>query len=146
MDDLILARLIDKFAKAEASWFSSTRPDGRAHLAPIWHVWHEGRIYVVTQSTSVRSHNIVHHPAVSLALPDPINVLIVEGTARFTPEQKDTLNPLFKVKYNWEFTTDDPYSVIIEVSPTKIMAWGADGEGRWHFDGNSVRKVSSKGA
>lgn len=146
MDDPILASLVDKFAKAEACWFSSTRPDGRAHLAPIWHVWHEGKIYVVTQSTAVRSRNIAFQPAVSLSLPDPINVLIVEGTARVTPEQKDALNPLFKAKYNWEFTNDNPYNVIIEVTPTKILAWGADGDGRWHFDADGARKVSSMGA
>src|SRR5262245_36050795 len=134
MDDPNLARLIEKFAQAEACWFSSTRPDGRAHLAPIWHVWYEGRIYVVTQASSVRARNIAHQPAVSLSLPDPINVLIVEGTARVTPEQKGALSPLFKTKYNWDFADDNPYNVIIEVTPTKIMAWGAEGEGRWNFD------------
>jgi general stress protein 26 len=108
-------------------------------------VWHAGRVYVVTQSTSVRSHNIAVQPAVSLSLPDPTNVLIVEGTARVTPEQKEALNPLFKAKYDWEFTNDNPYNVIIEVTPTKIMAWGADGDGRWQFDANGVNKVSSKG-
>jgi general stress protein 26 len=146
MDDPVLARLIDKFATAEACWFSSTRADGRAHLAPIWHVWHEGRIYVVTQATAVRTRNIAHQPAVSLSLPDPVNVLIIEGTARENAAQKDALNPLFKEKYKWEFTKDNPYNVIIEVTPTKIMAWGADGDGRWHFDAGGVSKVSGKGA
>src|SRR4051812_42376137 len=113
MEDPVLARLIEKFTNAEACWFSSTRTDGRAPLAPIWHVWHEGRIYVVTQSSSVRSHNIAHQPAVSLSLPDPMNVLIVEGTARVTPEQRDALLPLFKAKYDWEFTNDNPYNQII---------------------------------
>lgn len=130
MDDPVLARLIEKFAQAEASWFSSTRPDGRAHLAPIWHVWHEGRIYVVTQSSSVRARNIAHQPAVSLSLPDPMNVLIVEGTARTAQEQKEALKPLFQAKYNWDFTTDNPYNLIIEVTPRKVMAWGSDGDGR----------------
>src|SRR3954454_19248732 len=96
MDDPVSARLIEKFTNAEACWFSSTRPDGRAHLAPIWHVWHAGCIYEVTQSTSVRARNIAHQPAVSLSLPDPMNVLIVEGTARLAPEQREALGPLFK--------------------------------------------------
>lgn len=141
MDDPLLARLIARFAEAEACWFSSTRPDGRAHLAPIWHVWHEGRIYVVTQETAVRTRNIAHQPAVSLSLPDPVNALIVEGTARVTPEMKDALNPVFKVKYDWEFANDNPYNVIIEVTPRKILAWGKEGEGRWHFDADGKRVV-----
>ncbi|MCC6453433.1 MAG: pyridoxamine 5'-phosphate oxidase family protein [Caldilineaceae bacterium] len=144
MDDPILTRLIERFAQAEACWFSSTRPDGRAHLAPIWHVWHEGRIYVVTQPQSVRAHNIAQQPAVSLSLPDPVNVMIVEGTARAVSEQAAALAPLFKAKYDWDYSEDNPYNLIIEVTPRKIMAWGGtDGEGRWHFDANGVRLLES---
>jgi len=145
MDDPELAQLIAKFAEADACWFGSTRRDGRAHLAPIWHVWHEGRVYVVTQSTSVRSRNIAHQPGVSLSLPDPNNVFILEGTARVAPEQKDALRPLFKAKYNWEFADDNPYNLIIEVTPAKIIAWGtnSEGGGRWHFDEQG--KVLPKG-
>lgn len=142
MDDAMLVQLIKKFAEAEACWFSSTRPDGRAHLAPIWHVWHEGKAYMVTQGTSVRAQNIAKQPAVSLSLPDPMNVVIIEGTARLAPEVQDALNPLFKAKYDWEFANDNPYNLIIEVTPRKIMAWGNHGEGRWHFDAEGKPRAS----
>jgi hypothetical protein len=132
-DDATLTRLLAKFAQADCCWFGSTRPDGRAHLAPIWHVWHAGHAYVVTQPDSVRATNIAHHPAVSLALPDPMNVLIIEGTARPAPEAAADLQPLFQQKYAWDIGTDADYGLIIEVTPRKIMAWGTDGEGRWHF-------------
>ena len=136
MDDAELARLIAKFAEANACWFSSTRRDGRAHLAPIWHVWHEGRVYVVTQNTSVRARNIAHQPGVSLSLPDTNNVFILEGTARAAPEQKEALRPLFKAKYDWDLGEDNAYNLIVEVTPRKIIAWGTNGgnSGRWHFD------------
>jgi general stress protein 26 len=143
MDDPILARLIEKFAQVEACWFSSTRPDGRAHLAPIWHVWYAGRAYVVTLATAVRTRNIASQPAVSLAHPDAVNALIIEGTARLAPEQKEAIAPLFKAKYNWEFASDNPYNTIIEVTPRKIMAWGSDGDGRWNFDANGQLLVES---
>jgi general stress protein 26 len=145
MDDPVLARLITRFAEADACWFSSTRPDGRAHLAPIWHVWHAGRIYVVTQSTTVRARNIALQPAVSLALPDTKNVMIVEGIARVAPEKEEVLNPLFKAKYKWEFTKDNPYHHIIEVTPRKIIAWKTDGDsgGRWHFEAEGNLQSSS---
>ncbi len=136
MDDSKLGQVVEKFAAADACWFSSTRRDGRAHLAPIWHVWYAGRVYVVTQGTSVRARNIAHNPAVSLSLPDPNNVVIVEGMARVAPEQREPLRPLFKAKYDWEFADDNPYNLIIEVTPRKIIAWGegvVDGS-RWHFD------------
>jgi hypothetical protein len=133
VNDKQLAALMAKFAGAEACWFSSVRPDGRAHLAPIWHVWHAGRAYVVTQSGAVRARNIQRHPYVALSLPDPMNVLVVEGKAIAAPEQAEMLQPLFQAKYNWNIGTDHTYNLIIQVTPTKIMAWGEHGEGRWHF-------------
>ena len=128
-----LPRLLDRLAQAQACWFSTVRPDGRAHLAPIWHVWHDGRLYVVTQERTVRARNIAHNPAVSIALPDPMNVLILEGTARPAPECRDAIQPLFQAKYNWDISTDTEYNLVLEVTPVKLMAWGADGEGRWRF-------------
>lgn len=139
IDDPLLARLLDKLAQAQACWFSSVRADGRAHLAPIWHVWHNQRLYVVTQAGSVRARNIRANPAVSVALPDPMNVVIVEGTARPAPEAVADLQPLFFAKYNWDISADDDYTLVLEVTPHKLMAWGADGEGRWHFDSGPER-------
>ena len=142
MSDPVLTQLIEKFAAADACWFSSTRPDGRAHLAPIWHVWYEGRAYVVTQSSTVRARNVAVNPAVSLSLPDTSDVFILEGTARVTPELEAALNPLFKAKYNWEFTEDNAYHHIIEITPTKVIAWGANGTngGRWRFDADGTTR------
>lgn len=130
-EDPSLARLFELFGAAECCWFASTRPDGRAHLAPIWHVVHADRIYVVTQARAVRVANIRRQPHVSLALPDPMNALIVEGNARPAPEQRDNLRPLFQAKYNWDIATDADYDEILEITPQKVMAWGSHGEGRW---------------
>lgn len=132
-DEATLHQLLAKFAQAEACWFSSTRPDGRAHLAPIWHVWHEGCAFVVTQENSVRARNIRRQPNVSLALPDPMNVLIIEGTAYAAPHRLESLQPLFMAKYKWDIRTDEDYRLIVEIRPRKILAWGNDGDGRWAF-------------
>jgi general stress protein 26 len=93
----------------------------------------------------VRARNIALQPAVSLALPDTKNVMIVEGIARVAPEKEEVLNPLFKAKYKWEFTKDNPYHHIIEVTPRKIIAWKTDGDsgGRWHFDAEGNLQSSS---
>ena len=134
-DDPALTRLFELFGAADCCWFASTRPDGRAHLAPIWHVVHAGRIYVVTQAGSVRAMNISHQPYVSLALPDPLNVLVVDGVARPAPELCAALRPLFLAKFNWDIITDADYDTVIEVTPRKVMAWGSHGEGRWVVSG-----------
>ncbi|MEX1021431.1 MAG: pyridoxamine 5'-phosphate oxidase family protein [Litorilinea sp.] len=132
--DEILARLWQKLEAAPACWLSSVRPDGRAHTAPIWHVWHAHTIYVVTQAQSVRAHNIAHNPAVTVALPDPMNVFIVEGVAHPTPYARDALRPLFQNKYEWDIGSEKAYGLILGIAPRKALAWGDHGEGRWHFD------------
>lgn len=126
-----VARLLAHFGDADACWFSSTRPDGRPHLAPIWHVVYANCIYVVTRQTSVRAANIRANASVSLALADTSNALIVEGVARPAPEMRDALRPLFHAKYDWDIATDAEYDEVIQVTPRKVMAWGAHGEGRW---------------
>ena len=134
-DDPALARLFELFGAADCCWFASTRPDGRAHLAPIWHVVHAGRVYAVTQSSAVRAANISQQPHVSLALPDPMNVLVIEGVARPAPERREELRPLFQAKFNWDIATDADYDTVIEVTPRKVMAWGSHGEGKWILRG-----------
>lgn len=133
VDDATLSALLEKFAQADCCWFSSVRPDGRAHLAPIWHVWHQGRAYVVTPSKSVRARNVACNHSVSLSLADPMNVFIIEGFAAPANEMEAALQPLFKAKYDWDISTDADYDLILAVTPAKLMAWGDHGEGRWQW-------------
>ena len=135
-DDPTLSALIRRFHETDCCWFSSTRVDGRVHTAPIWHVWCEERAYVVTQSGTVRAHNVAANPSVSLSLPDPMNVLIIEGEANPAPAMEMMVQPIFQAKYGWNIVTDSAYDLILSVIPHKIMAWGDHGEGRWYFDRN----------
>ena len=130
----LLHELLTKFDRADACWFSSVRPDGRSHLAPIWHVLYANRVYVITQSGSVRAANIRQNPQVSLALADTSNPIIVEGVARPAPELRQALQPAFKRKYDWDIFTDRAYDEVIEVTPRKVMAWGTHGDGRWMLE------------
>jgi hypothetical protein len=132
-DDPKLQAIIAHIAASECCWFSSVRPDGRAHIAPIWHVWQNGQVVVVTQSKSVRARNIAHNPSVSVAMPDPLNAVIVEGVAHFAPGAQVAVQPLFLAKYDWDIGTDLEYDAIIAVTPHKIMAWGSYGDLRWNL-------------
>ncbi len=86
---------------------------------------------MVSQATSVRAANIAVNPSVSLSWTDPVNPLIIEGTAQPAPEMLDELRPLFQAKFDWDIATDTDYTLILRITPTKFMAWGAFGEGRW---------------
>lgn len=133
-NETLMLELINKFAKADACWYSSVRPATRVHLAPIWHVWHAQSVYIVTRATSVRAKNLQFSNSVSLALPDPMNVLILEGIASSANEMRSDVQPLFQTKYNWDIISDTSYQLVIRVTPTKLIAWGDHGNGRWQFD------------
>lgn len=138
-----LESLLQKFADAEAIWYSSVRPDGRPHLAPIWHVWQANAAWVVTRSSSVRARNLAGNPHVALSLADPMHPLILEGRAAEAVDAVELIRPLFKQKYNWDIATDNEYQFIIRVTPTKLLAWGSHGDGRWRFDGDGWRPLGA---
>jgi hypothetical protein len=133
MSDL-LTILLDKFAAAEACWFGSVRPNGHAHLAPIWHVWSRNTGWIVTQPNAVRARNLVRNSSVCMSLPDPMNVIIIEGAGVHAPDATDVVRPLFMAKYDWDIATDVEYGSIIRITPSKVLAWGDHGDGRWRYD------------
>jgi general stress protein 26 len=129
-----LTSVVRRFAESRCSWLSTVRPDGGAHATPIWHVFHDGCVFLVTMPNAVKVRNIRCNPGVVITHPDPMNVIIVEGTARLVEEMTDALRPHFRSKYDWDIAADEDYRTIIEIRPTKILAWdedGADDPGRW---------------
>jgi hypothetical protein len=79
----------------------------------------------------VKTANIRHNSSVVLTLPDPMNPLIIEGQAAQVEAVRPALRPLFQAKYDWDIETSPEYDTILEITPTKIIAWGQHGEGRW---------------
>ena len=129
--DPVLRTLVKRFADEACCWLSSVRPDGRAHSAPIWHVWYQGRAYVVTGAHTVRAANIEENPSIVVTHPDPANALIIEGWATAANHMRQTLQPLFLAKYNWDIDNAPGYDRVLEITPTKLLAWGSYGEGKW---------------
>jgi hypothetical protein len=96
---------------------------------------------VVTQREAVRARNLLQNGSVSLALPDPMNALILEGTAEEAPGALESLRPVFQAKYDWDIATDRDYTFIIRVQPVKLLAWGSHGEGRWRWEGGGWQEA-----
>ena len=105
-------------------WIASVRPDGRPHLAPVWFVFFEDRLYIGTDQRSVKSSNMLQNPKVALALEGGDHPVICEGVARFLSQPyPEALLGVFMQKYEWDITTDDRYNQVIEISPQKWLTW-----------------------
>lgn len=122
----------DRAAKRLASkkernlWLASVRPNGRPHLVPVWFVWADGMVYLCTAPDSVKVRNICANPRVTLALEDGSDPVVVEGEARLldgavSPE----VAAAFSHKYDWDISTDTEYTVVVEVTPRRVVGGGA---------------------
>lgn len=107
-------------------WLSTVRRDGRPHLVPLWFIWLDGYLYICTIPGTQKFTNLIYNQMVSLALPDPNNVLIIEGEAHVADDQTvEILGDYFYHKYEWDFRYDDSAKWrLIEITPHKIIAWG----------------------
>jgi PPOX class probable F420-dependent enzyme len=121
-----LRRVIARLHREHIVWLATIRPEGRPHLVPIWHVWHQEKLYVSTGQHSVKMRNIHHQPHVALSLPDAMDVVLLEGTARPAPDLEDELAPYFVQKFEWDFRQDVEYGGLVQITPTKILAWQGD--------------------
>jgi F420H(2)-dependent biliverdin reductase len=120
--------LSSRLSREPTIWLATVRPDGRPHLAPLWYVWLEEKIYIATGAESRKFINLRHNQYVALALPDPNQVIILEGEAHI-PDYRvaDDLADHFYNKYEWDFRYDDSAKWrLVEVTLNRILAWGDD--------------------
>lgn len=62
-------------------WITTTRPDGKPHVAPVWGVWVAGALYFGTAPTSRKAQNLARNPNVAAHLESGDEVIIIEGVA-----------------------------------------------------------------
>jgi PPOX class probable F420-dependent enzyme len=116
--------MITRLESQQNIWFSSVRPDGRPHLAPVWFVWHAGKVYIGTDPKSVKIRNIRRNARVTLALEDGTHPVICEGSARIVEKPwPEPLLAAFFQKYEWDLNKEEQYNAVVEITPEKWLAW-----------------------
>ena len=115
-----------RLGRQKEIWMATVRSDGRPHLTPLWFIWLEEKIWISTGMATQKFTNLRGNQSVVLALPDPLNVLIIEGEAHVAARNEvDKLADYFFNKYEWDFRYDDSAKwQLIEITPLKILQWG----------------------
>jgi PPOX class probable F420-dependent enzyme len=103
-------------------WLATVRSTGTPHLVPIWFVWVAGKIYLCTGADSVKVRNLAQNPHVAIALEDGSQPIVIEGRAQPIELAPAAVVAEFQRKYDWAITTDDTYTQVIEIEPTKIRS------------------------
>jgi nitroimidazol reductase NimA-like FMN-containing flavoprotein (pyridoxamine 5'-phosphate oxidase superfamily) len=102
---------------------ATTAHDGRPHVMPVWGVWHAGRFYFSTGSTTRKATNLAKDPRCVITAEDGARPVILEGIAsRLTKASGfKAAAAVYKKKYDWPFTLD--MGNVYEVKPVKAFAF-----------------------
>jgi nitroimidazol reductase NimA-like FMN-containing flavoprotein (pyridoxamine 5'-phosphate oxidase superfamily) len=119
------AALRERLESEAIIWMATTRPGGRVHLVPVWFAWCRSRIYVRIQPGSVKHANLRANRQVAVSLQDGVHPVICEGRAAFIDPgaRPEGVDEVFRRKYDWDGTTEDTYTLLVEVTPEKWLSW-----------------------
>ncbi|MDR7438708.1 MAG: pyridoxamine 5'-phosphate oxidase family protein [Armatimonadota bacterium] len=116
---------------------ATTDAEGMPHVVPVCHVVHQGRIYFASEAASRKIHNLRQNPraavTVDLYTEDWARLagVLIQGTARILergPEFRRIRRLLYEKypQYPEEAALEEGESVIVELTPTHVAAWGLD--------------------
>lgn len=71
-------------------WVATTWPDGRPHLSPVWCVWLDGCLWFSCGVASRKARNLDVDPRCTLSTDDPLNPVVVSGSAGFSASPSGT--------------------------------------------------------
>jgi nitroimidazol reductase NimA-like FMN-containing flavoprotein (pyridoxamine 5'-phosphate oxidase superfamily) len=86
---------------ARTIWLATTRPDGRPHAVPMWFVWLDELVYLISQRDMQKSLNLRSQPWVVLHLGDGDEAVILEGRASLVSDadEIDAVDRVWAAKY-----------------------------------------------
>ncbi|MGV9252209.1 pyridoxamine 5'-phosphate oxidase family protein [Streptomyces sp. NPDC003697] len=113
-----------RLAEERNVWLCTVRPDGSAHVTPVWFVYQSSRWWIGSDLSSVKVRNIRKEPRVSLALEDGRFPVVAEGDALLMGDGfPREIVAAFEQKYAWDVsapTRPGSKRVLLEV---RVRRW-----------------------
>jgi hypothetical protein len=115
----------ERLSSSRNYWASTTRPDGRPHVMPVWGVWIGGIFYFCTDRRSRKGRNLAEQPAIAVHLESGDDVVIVEGVASQVMDAPllAAFDDAFNSKYGMRVAAIPGDTGIFAVSPRTVFAW-----------------------
>lgn len=129
--------VVDRLTLALNYWVSTTRPDGRPHVVPVWGVWVDDVLYHGGGGDTRRARNLAANPYVAIHLESGDEVVIIEGTAgKLTEENAESelltrIDDAYEAKYGMRHGTP-----VWALRAHRALAWTEypTTATRWEFD------------
>jgi PPOX class probable F420-dependent enzyme len=132
------ARALARLGSEQVAWFGTIGRDGYPHAVPIWFLWRDGKALILSEPQTAKVRNLRENDRVMLHLEagaDGEQLLVLRGTAAISPDPAtawvESIGAEYAAKYDeWMQrlklpmdTMAERYSVVIEVTPHKLIAW-----------------------
>lgn len=130
----------ERMAVARNYWICTTRPDGNPHVAPVWGIWLDDRLYFGTASNARKAKNLAANPAVVVHLESGDEAVIIEGVAELLANNPITppMDEAYAAKYQMTLSEAGGDAAIFAVRPQVVLAWAESDfpntATRWQFD------------
>jgi PPOX class probable F420-dependent enzyme len=120
---------------ARVARMATVGADGSLHNVPISPVLVDGRILVATDTKSKKVRNLESDPRTSLVFDeysemwDLLHGVVIEGAVRIIPEGEEFTSARAELyakyrQYEDNSPIDQGGSVILEVTPDRVLSWG----------------------
>ncbi|KQX08149.1 MULTISPECIES: pyridoxamine 5'-phosphate oxidase family protein [unclassified Leifsonia] len=132
------ARAIARLSREEIAWIGSVGGDGTPHAVPVWFLWRDGRVLILSQPNTAKVRNLRRNDKALVHLEagdDGEQLLVLRGTARLSPTpagdwiaeigreySEKYADGLVREKLTMESMAAS-YSVVIEFLPKRLIAW-----------------------
>ena len=119
-----------RLAVAKQYWVATNRRHGSPHVVPVDGLWVDDVLYYGGSPDTFHVRTARANPHVTIHLPDPWNVVVVEGevrrvrpSAEFAQHLADLANEKY-AEYGIEFDANS-YSDPFGLHPRRVLAWSS---------------------
>lgn len=132
----------ERLVRSHDYWLATAWPDGRPHVMPVWAVWLDGALWWSSSRGSRKARNVEADPRCSITTSDPLEPVVVEGTAERVTDGDRIAAFLagLSQKYDWDYGPDflDPdvngsYRVVPSTAFGLTEADFSGSPTRWRF-------------
>ncbi|HYO50602.1 MAG TPA: pyridoxamine 5'-phosphate oxidase family protein [Chloroflexia bacterium] len=121
--------VVERLEKARNYWVSTTRPDGRPHVMPVWAVWLDGTLYFDGHPQTRWARNIAQNPNVAIHLESGDEVVILEGVVQDIPHLDPAIAEQLVTSSNAKYNYSTPAEELVKrglfaLRPQAALAWG----------------------
>ncbi len=111
---------------------ATVKKDGSPHITPVWFLWEDEELIIVTYKGSAKVRNIKANNRVAVVIDTagPGRGVIMEGKARISVDGMEQVTRKISAKYVKPEELDDYVEsvlktpmMVIRISPKKVISW-----------------------